>query len=1756
MLLPIGVPRLIAAAPDRPGDVDADKPARLSVVALRVDPRGRWLAVASAGAGAAVVRLFSWCAAAAASGWVLCGETALKGVRLAHAAAAGEVCIEWGRLEHGDRGAAPAAGGGAVARLIVWFGPGEDVHVLDVEVVTPSRPEPVPTHALPLPAWLPEAASPPAAPLRVSLRAVAVVRVVADAALAETHVVASAQAAGRSARAAVVAAGFSPERPTHGDTAHVAGPSATRIAALASYKGSLLACTRGRQLMRLPGLTGDASTGFGGGGDTVPVSSLFRGATGDGAQWVVRRAVMCEEQRLLGLTFVDGRAGVAAAASDFGRMAGLGCVITERLLGVRARGDSGGSAGSGGGSDAGEPPRVTCLAFSSVTACVAVALATGDVHVFAVQPLRHRGALRRAALRLAPRHVLSLAPWDFRYADTGEAASAAFSPSGDALAVGYSSRGVVVWGASGVRLASTLPAAGSGVARRDGEPMSRGARCLSWSPDGLQLAAATGLDPAAAAAASSSGVVGAHHVCVFEFVRAGADGAPGFAATTTGEGCPTLLGGRQALVFRNTGADPTRFHWRPQPVPPVYTGAHAPLLCCAASSAERVAVAGARGLALWCDRPIPEGKWRLFSSVSQEAALCVHGLAWWTPALLLALHRDVAPCGAADGEGTTAEDWAVRLEEEAVSGTTGGAAAHGGGAAAGGFDDAGEGAGPQGSRRRGEATATSEGYASDATDDSDSGGDGASAPPAWRRRATYTLLAFPHDHLDFGSLRLWQPLPVGLHPVALSLRAADSSAPDAGETWLAVVARADSGDAAGAPLSVPERGGADAAALCGDDDVATSFLLLYALAPPAVKPQRSGGQERSARGSAQLAAKLMLRTLGVPTAVVLLLGPPGTGVSDAAGRFDSVRMLVTDSCGDVWLVDAASREQTRIASDVDRLWCTRESAFGGAAATSLVLLYGRGGLRVWAPHLDPDAAALVGAGAAAFDPVTQWDEEVQPIGVHARLGALLGMRQDAHYASSAALPCFEPQAELEPCLHAVLRAYLRCGDPAAGASEATRLSVAAQRARLPGFARGLERLLFGALEEATVVDDAGREGRGGYVEAVVRLVRASPHFAEVVATVGRLSERSCARLLFALAGSPLRIFRRCLQRGQLNTAAQHMLLVHDFVNDGGDLRELGAGDGEEAAVVGRPRFASDPSADARAVAREVAAALSDVPRGIAVAFQCAAELLDASLAAYRRGRTDDGSALVIAADVTRFVAFRMRSHAAGGGASRGGGALQRSNSHASSASSPVAHDGHASPVSPASAPPSPSSSYDRERSPASAAGSATPEARGWGLADLFSLSTLSALASTISPARGTKADADAAASGRPTKLRPPGTVRLRRASSDLSAEHDGHAAGGDAAAPPLPPSAAGRRAPSRRRMWGPSNTRQRDLVALARLLAGDSDAGGGPSVSVDAACTEAELIDDDPAWLGGFLERCLASHATRAMLACDATTVVALLRELPLQLRPTDPRLLRPDPAEASHDVAADADLSTVVIDVEVAGEEGETGFGLALLPAEGSDPHGSGTDDESEGVGAVVEAMKPGGAVQRTGRVQRGDRIARVGAREVLHEPHAVVVSVMLEAARALGAGGAVPLTVVRRVAMAAAPSTSLTRLAFEFAKLDGSARGDGEGLQDADWQLLVRRLWPAHADTWCLAAAAVARLPRVAADILARRGDLAPEWRAIGLAMPRYRCVRLPPPTRKDGTAPPGAHTRVRPPLSAGSSIGETVAAVAVVQRGDSRR
>jgi len=337
-------------------------------------------------------------------------------------------------------------------------------------------------------------------------------------------------------------------------------------------------------------------------------------------------------------------------AEDAGDTAALCCDVRRGLLGVLL---ASGRASVGFGAQSGKVEDVvleqlpctdaTALAICAAEGVVAVGLATGEVAVYGADVASRRCSRLRS---------ISNQFWGESEAEVGAVRALQWSDDGVALAMGWATRSVAVWSASGSRTMASLPAPGRGAGRTSTlRPTS-----LAWSSEGyaLWLAPASTEQPQLAEL-SFVKCCSAVHGSQSEPGRMALQGAdrlllmsqsefaaaPALFAATADFPCATqrrqlppsaAAGGsssselppvRAAAVSELPSTVPDFRHLQ---IPPTYISDNWPVRCVAVSlDGVHVAVAGRRGVALFNDRT---RRWRVFGDVTQERSFDVCTLAW------------------------------------------------------------------------------------------------------------------------------------------------------------------------------------------------------------------------------------------------------------------------------------------------------------------------------------------------------------------------------------------------------------------------------------------------------------------------------------------------------------------------------------------------------------------------------------------------------------------------------------------------------------------------------------------------------------------------------------------------------------------------------------------------------------------------------------------------------------------------------------------------------------------------------------------------------------------------------------------------------------------------------------------------------------------------------------------------------------------------------------------------------------------------
>lgn len=275
----------------------------------------------------------------------------------------------------------------------------------------------------------------------------------------------------------------------------------------------------------------------------------------------------------------------------------------------------------------------TSAALCSSSFTAAVGTAAGTVHLFSLT-CHDDGSLHAT-------HTvrLSLQQWDFRHPQVGAASVLQWSPSGGALAVGHSVRGVCAWSRSGCRLWSTLPEAGSSVpvSSRVPEVASGGVQAMAWTNKGWKLMIVPAADGSGGSGGGATGGTGAtlaaslsrpsNLVCV-NTIRPLTNGPTALPGVT---GClshftPLLLTSTGTRVLGTANQPAMTLAWSHVRPLPTYLSANWPLHGAALSDDGRsLVVVGRRGMAVLVTR---SGRWRVFGDVVHEMEARCHLIGW------------------------------------------------------------------------------------------------------------------------------------------------------------------------------------------------------------------------------------------------------------------------------------------------------------------------------------------------------------------------------------------------------------------------------------------------------------------------------------------------------------------------------------------------------------------------------------------------------------------------------------------------------------------------------------------------------------------------------------------------------------------------------------------------------------------------------------------------------------------------------------------------------------------------------------------------------------------------------------------------------------------------------------------------------------------------------------------------------------------------------------------------------------------------
>ncbi|KAJ2795184.1 WD40 repeat protein, partial [Coemansia guatemalensis] len=241
--------------------------------------------------------------------------------------------------------------------------------------------------------------------------------------------------------------------------------------------------------------------------------------------------------------------------------------------------------------------RATVIACSSVSDMIAVGTDSGEVLVYAARQLERVERL------------------GFGHGDGAQVTAIEWTADGSAFACGYSTGHVVVWTALGYELNATRLRGRHGTEQV--QPVFMGwvtgaTRLVVVGEDEQHRQQGDALPFARAALSTVACEGNAKRVCLFSDDK--------------------VLVHRGALA---AGARQPELQWLVTHVPPGYVASHWPLRYVAVDDeGQHIAVAGQRGVAYYS---VAAGRWRLFRSTQQEAALvCTGGLLWYREYLVVA----------------------------------------------------------------------------------------------------------------------------------------------------------------------------------------------------------------------------------------------------------------------------------------------------------------------------------------------------------------------------------------------------------------------------------------------------------------------------------------------------------------------------------------------------------------------------------------------------------------------------------------------------------------------------------------------------------------------------------------------------------------------------------------------------------------------------------------------------------------------------------------------------------------------------------------------------------------------------------------------------------------------------------------------------------------------------------------------------------------------------------------------------------------
>ncbi|XXQ38645.1 Ribosome control protein 1 domain-containing protein [Plasmodiophora brassicae] len=224
--------------------------------------------------------------------------------------------------------------------------------------------------------------------------------------------------------------------------------------------------------------------------------------------------------------------------------------------------------------------------------------------------------------------------------------------------------------------------------------------------------------------------------------------------------------------------------------------------------------------------------------------------------------------------------------------------------------------------------------------------------------------------------------------------------------------------------------------------------------------------------------------------------------------------------------DDASDDVVFLCDNVERFWVG--PIHEGDHENRLLWTYSSGaGAQIWLPSSGALPRGLAMTGRLTPLSVFGVSRDVQPVGVAARVGMILAVRQGRLPTGCASL-----QIKQESYLHVVLLHEIVLGRDALARDMVDRFQDS------PFLLHALEMLLHASMEADT------QDGkRSTAVDLVLKFVRRYPLYLQVVVRCARKTDFSHWGRLFPLAGVPLALFEECLQRGDLASASHYLLVL-------------------------------------------------------------------------------------------------------------------------------------------------------------------------------------------------------------------------------------------------------------------------------------------------------------------------------------------------------------------------------------------------------------------------------------------------------------------------------------------------------------------------------------------------------------------------------------------------------------------------------------